>query len=238
MTRESLIIATLVELADNLVDDFDVIDVLTVLSDRCVEAMDVDAAGVMLASTTEELQFVASSSESMRVLELFQIQANEGPCVDCFKAGSAIVNHSLVDADDRWPRFTPVALTHGFRSVHCLPLRLRGRTVGALNLFNSAEGPLDPDDVVVAQGLADVATIAILQHRSSLDAMTLNEQLSNALNSRIIIEQAKGMVSQATACDMDQAFGRLRTYSRNHNLRLTVVATSVVHGEIALDSLA
>jgi len=237
MTRESLLIATLVELADNLVDDFDVIDVLTVLSDRCVEAMDVDAAGVMLASPGEELQFIASSSESMRVLELFQIQANEGPCVDCFKDGNAIVNHSLTGSDQRWPRFTPRALAHGFRSVHCLPLRLRGRTVGALNLFNSEEGPLDPDDVLVAQGLADVATIAILQHRSSLDARTLNDQLSNALNSRIIIEQAKGMVSQATASDMDRAFGRLRTYSRSHNLRLTDVAMSIVQGEIKPETL-
>ncbi len=141
MTRESLIIATLVELADNLVDEFDVIDVLTVLSDRCVEAMDVDAAGVMLASPTGELQFVASSSESMRVLELFQIQANEGPCVDCFNGGDAIVNHGLTEADERWPTFTPVALAHGYRSVHCLPLRLRGRTVGALNLFQLRRRP-------------------------------------------------------------------------------------------------
>jgi GAF domain-containing protein len=238
MARESLLVATLVELADNLVDDFDVIDVLTVLSDRCVEAIGVDAAGVMLASPGGELQFVASSNESMRILELFQIQANEGPCVDCFRNGNAIVNHGLAEGDDRWPRFTPRALTHGFRSVHCLPMRLRGRTIGALNLFNSKEGPLEPDDVVVAQGLADVATIAILQHRSSLDAKTLNDQLSNALNSRIIIEQAKGMVSQATAGDMDEAFGRLRAFSRDHNLRLTDVATSVVQGELKPSALA
>jgi GAF domain-containing protein len=230
MARESILVATLVELADNLVDDFDVIDVLTVLSDRCVAALDVDAAGVMLASPGDELQFVASSSESMRVLELFQIQTNEGPCVDCFTDGRAIVNHALAEPDDRWPRFTPRALAHGVRSVHCLPMRLRGRTIGALNLFHTKVGPMDPDDVVAAQGLADVATIAILQYRSSLDAKTLNDQLSNALNSRIIIEQAKGMVSQATACDMDRAFGRLRAHARNHNARLTDVATSVVHG--------
>jgi GAF domain-containing protein len=196
MARESLLISTLVELADNLVDNFDVIDVLTVLSDRCVEAIDVDAAGVMLASPGGELQFVASSSESMRVLELFQIQADEGPCVDCYKDGNAIVNHALEVPDARWPRFTPQAVAQGFRSVHCLPLRLRGRTIGALNLFRTEQGPLDADDVIVAQGLADVATIAILQHRTSLDARLLNDQLSNALNSRIIIEQAKGKVSQ------------------------------------------
>ncbi len=232
MARESLLVTTLVELADNLVDSFDVIDVLTVLSDRCVEALDVDAAGVMLASPGGELQFVASSSESMRVLELFQIQADEGPCVDCYKDGRAIVNHALTDPDARWPRFTPRAIAQGFRSVHCLPMRLRGRTIGALNLFRTEQGSLDDDDVVVAQGLADVATIAILQHRTSLDARLLNDQLSNALNSRIIIEQAKGRVSQSTGCDMDQAFRRLRTHARNHNLGLTDVARSVADGTL------
>lgn len=233
MARESLLISTLVELADNLVDDFDVIDVLTMLSLRCVEAIDVDAAGVMLASPGGELQFIASSSESMRVLELLQIQVNEGPCVDCYKNGKAIINHSLTDPDERWPRFSPRAIAQGFHSVHCLPMRLRGRTIGALNFFRTEQGPLQADDVVLAQGLADVATIAILQHRTSIDAKTLNYQLSNALNSRIIIEQAKGKVSQATSIDMDHAFDRLRTHARNHNLGLTVVAAMVVDGSLS-----
>ena len=228
MARESLLIATLVELADNLVDDYDVIDVLTMLTDRCVQAVDVDAAGVMLASPEDELQFVASSSESMRVLELFQIQVAEGPCVDCFRGGAAIVNHALSEEDGRWPQFTPRALARGFRSVHCLPMRLRGRTIGALNLFRTHQGPLADDDVVVAQGLADVATIAILQHQSSLNANTLNLQLSNALNSRIIIEQAKGMIRQSTDCGMDEAFNRLRAHARNHNEGLTDLATRIV----------
>ncbi len=134
MRRESLIISTLVELADNLVDHFDIINILTTLSGRCVEALDVDAAGVMLASPGGELQFVASSSESMRVLELFQIQTNEGPCVDCYRSGTPVVNVSLGEANGRWPLFTPRAIERGFHSVHSLPLRLRGRTIGALNL--------------------------------------------------------------------------------------------------------
>jgi GAF domain-containing protein len=232
MARESLLIATLVELADNLVDDFDVIDVLTMLSLRCVDAIDVDAAGVMLSSPGGELQFIASSSESMRVLELLQIQANEGPCVDCFISGQAIINHALSLDDIRWPNFSPRAIAQGFHSVHCLPMRLRGRTIGALNFFRTAQGSLTAEDVVVAQGLADVATIAILQHRTSLDARTLNSQLSNALDSRIIIEQAKGKVSQAANCDMDQAFARLRTHARNHNMGLTAVAKLVVDGTL------
>ncbi|HUZ40266.1 MAG TPA: GAF and ANTAR domain-containing protein [Acidimicrobiales bacterium] len=228
MKRESLLIATLVELADNLVEDYDLIDVLTVLSLRCVEAVDVDAAGVLLASPVGELQFVASSSESMTMLELFQIQANEGPCVDCFRTGLAITNHALSEVDGRWPHFTPRALAQGFRAVHSLPMRLRGRTIGALNLFRTHQGALTDDDVIVAQGLADIATIAILQYRSTLDSGTLNAQLSNALNSRIIIEQAKGMVRESTGCDMDEAFNRLRAHARNHNVGLTELANRLI----------
>ena len=237
MSRESLLIATLVELADNLVEDYDLIDVLTVLSLRCVEAVDVDAAGVMLASPVGELQFVASSSESMTMLELFQIQANEGPCVDCFRTGLAITNHALSEADGRWPHFTPRALAQGFRAVHSLPMRLRGRTIGALNLFRTHQGALTDDDVVVAQGLADIATIAILQYRSTLDSGALNVQLSNALNSRIIIEQAKGMVRQSTGCDMDEAFNRLRTHARNHNVGLTELAKRLIGKSIDSNNL-
>lgn len=235
--EQSLLISTLVELADSLVDDFDVIDVLTVLSDRCVEALDVDDAGVLLVSAGNELQFVASSSESLKGLELFQIQTNEGPCVDCFRSGEPVVNLSLADSHSRWPVFTPKALEKGFRSVHSLPLRLRGRTIGALNLFRSNQGPMRDEDVAIAQGLADVATIAILQHRSSLDAVVLNEQLSTALDSRIIIEQAKGVISESTHCTMIEAFERLRGHSRNHNTRLTEVARGIVEGSVRPDSL-
>jgi GAF domain-containing protein len=238
MARESLLITTLVELADNLVDNYDVIDVLTVLVDRCVTTIDVDAAGVLLASPGGELQFVASSSESMKVLELFQLQADEGPCVDCYRGGVAIVNQALTDDEQRWPRFSPRALAQGFQAVHCLPMRLRGQTIGALNLFRTHQGILEMEDVAVAQGFADVATIAILQHQSSLSASTLNDQLNNALNSRIIIEQAKGMIRQAVNCDMDEAFGRLRAHARNHNDGLTEVATQVVEGDIAPGALA
>ncbi|HEY5120709.1 MAG TPA: GAF and ANTAR domain-containing protein, partial [Acidimicrobiales bacterium] len=143
----------------------------------------------------------------------------------------------LADSYDRWPVFGPRAVAHGFHSVHSLPMRLRGRTIGALNLFRSKLGLLDAEDVALAQGLADVATIAILQHRTSTDAKTLNDQLSYALNSRIIIEQAKGMVSQATNTDMDHAFGRLRSHARNHNLGLTEVANMVVSHALAATDL-
>jgi GAF domain-containing protein len=237
MTREALLVRTLVELADNLVDEFDVIDVLTVLSDRCVEVLDVDSAGVMLAAPGGELQVVASSSAAMRGLELFELQANEGPCVDCFVSGQSIVNLELSAIDDRWPRFARRAVADGFHSVHALPMHLRGVTVGALNMFRIASGSLLAEDALVAQALADVATIAIIQHQTSVSASVLNSQLSEALNSRIIIEQAKGKVSEASGLDMDRSFQRIRNHARNHNLRLTELARGIAEGTTSIVGL-
>jgi GAF domain-containing protein len=237
MSREALLVRTLVELADNLVEDFDVIDLLTVLSDRCVAAFDVDSAGVMLAASGGELQVVASSSDAMRGLELFELQANEGPCVDCFRSGDPIVNVELAGFDARWPAFAQRAVEHGFHSVHALPLHLRGQTVGALNLFRRARGSLDADALGAAQALADVATIAIIQHRSTIEGAALINQLNEALVSRIIIEQAKGKISEAAGMDMDLSFQRLRNHARNHNLRLTEVARSVAEGTTPVRSL-
>jgi transcriptional regulator with GAF, ATPase, and Fis domain len=171
-TDENLLIRTLVELADNLVDDFDVVDLLTLLADRCVEVLDVAAAGVMLAAPSGALQVVASSSEAMRVLELFELQADQGPCVDCYATGEPVVNVDLAAADTRWSRFASEAVAAGFGSVHALPLRLRGRTIGALNMFRADQGTLDASDVSAAQGLADIATIAIIQHQVAVDAQT------------------------------------------------------------------
>lgn len=230
MINENLLIRTLVELADNLVEDFDVVDLLSHLAVRCVEVLDVAAAGVMLASPSGVLQVVASSSEAMRVLELYELQADQGPCLECFAAGEPVINVDLATASARWPRFAPQAVGAGFRSVHALPLRLRGLTIGALNLFRSNEGTLDPAGITAVQGLADIATIAIIQHRVTIDAQKLNLQLSEALNSRIAIEQAKGKISQAANVDMDRAFQRLRSFARNHNLHLSSVAADVAAG--------
>ena len=238
MSREALLVRTLVELADNLVDDFDVIDVLTVLSDRCVEVLDVDSAGVMLASPSGELQVVASSSDAMRGLEVFELQANEGPCVDCFVSGIPVVNVELARVGERWPRFARRAIDEGFQSVHALPMHLRGRTVGALNLFRLSLGSLKDDDVLAAQALADVATIAIIQHQISTDAAVLNAQLNEALVSRIIIEQAKGKISESAGLDMEHSFLLLRRHARNHNLRLTDLCRDIADGVKPIESLA
>jgi GAF domain-containing protein len=236
ITDERLLLRTLVELADTLVEDFDVVDLLTHLADRSVAVLDVAAAGVLLASQSGSLRVVASSSEALRVLELYELQADEGPCVDCYRAGEPVVDLDLASGT-AWPLFVSRALAAGFRSVHALPLRLRGRTIGALNMFRADPGGLDDDAVAAAQALADVATIAVLQHQGAIDAQDLNVQLLGALNTRIVIEQAKGRVSQSAGVDMDQAFKRLRAHARNHNLHLSQLAADVAAGRTRPEGL-
>jgi GAF domain-containing protein len=228
---------TLVELADTLVADFDVVELLTLLADRCVDVLGVDAAGLMLVAPDGELRVMASSSETMRMLELFELQSREGPCLDCYVSGRPVVNQDLAHVNGRWPRFAHEALTAGFRSVHALPMRLRDSVIGALNLFHVEAGEMQRADLEAAQALADVATIAILQHRATLEAQVLNEQLQHTLNSRIVIEQAKGMVAEREGLNMEQAFSALRKYARDHNLRLVGVAEAVIAGSLAPSAL-
>jgi GAF domain-containing protein len=237
MPREALLARTFVELADTLVEAFDVVDLLTMLVDRCVEVLDVSAGGLMIVAPEGGLHLAASSGEATRIVELFELQSQEGPCLDCFRTGEAVLNEDLTTADDRWPSFAPVALGAGFRSVHALPMRLRGLVLGALNLFRTDQGPFQPSDVLAAQALADIATIAILQHSATLEAQVVNQQLSTALNSRIVIEQAKGMLAERAGIGMDQAFSQLRSYARNHNQRLIDVAQSFIDGTLATSKL-
>ena len=236
-SREELLARALVELADTLVDDFDIVDLLTTLSDRCVEVLDIEAAGIMLVDSQGTLRVVTSSSEVMRVVELFELQAQEGPCLDAFRTGQAVVDHDLANDGSRWPRFATFAMAAGFRAADAIPMRLRRQIIGALNLFRTEPGSLNPDDVVVAQALADIATIAILQHRTALGAHVVNEQLNRALNSRVVIEQAKGMISERDGVDMEHAFTRLRSHARNHNLRLAELAEDVVRGRLDITDL-
>lgn len=237
MPREALLTRTLVELADTLVDDFDVVELLTLLAGRCVEVLDVAAAGLMLVAPEGDLRVVASSSEAMRLVELFELQSQEGPCLDCYRTGEPVLNQDLATVNGRWPRFAPVALQAGFRSVHALPMRLRGVIIGAVNLFRTDEGTLTAADASAGQALADVATIAILQHRAVLEAYVVNEQLSHALNSRVVIEQAKGVLAERAGLDMEQAFERLRNHARSHNLQLANVARDIIDGTLAAEAL-
>jgi GAF domain-containing protein len=237
MAREAVLARTLVELADTLVDEFDVVELLTLLTDRCVDVLDVAAAGIMLASPSGELRVMASSSEALRLLELFEIQSQEGPCYDCYRTGAPVVNQNLSEVNGRWPKFVPEALGAGFQSVHALPMRLRGNVLGALNLFHVDTGDMREADVIAAQAFADVATIGILQHRAVLEAQVLNDQLNYALNSRIVIEQAKGVLAERANLNMEEAFSLLRQHARNNNRRLVDVAQDVIDNNLSADAL-
>jgi hypothetical protein len=224
------------EMADTLVDDYDVVDLLTGLADRCVSLLGVTAAGVMLASPGGSLGLVASSSETMRLLELFELQAQEGPCLDAFRTGERVEHQDLEAESGPWPSFAAAAVREGFQSVSALPLRFRDVTLGALNLFSVTQEPMSEADVMVARAFADLATLGIVQHRT--EAQRVNEQLSSALTSRVVIEQAKGVVAARAGVDLAEAFSRLRAYARDSHLRLTDVAQAAVAGTLDFDSLA
>ena len=238
MPREARLAQTLVELADTLVKKFDGVELLYRLTDRCVELLDVAAAGIMLAAPDGGLRVMASSSAPMRVLELFELQSEEGPCLDCFRTAEPVLNQDLTTAGERWPRFAAEALEAGFRSVQALPMKLRGTTIGALNLFHTDAVELTPADVAAAQSLADVATIAILQHRAIGEAQLVNEQLGHVLNGRIIIEQAKGVVGERTGATMEAASAMVAEYARHHDRQLVDVARSLVEGTLAASALS
>jgi GAF domain-containing protein len=236
--REELLVGTFVEVADTLVNDFDVVDFLTTLTVRCVELFDTSEAGLMLVDRSGGLRIAASSSGAMNHLELFELQHHEGPCVDCFQSGEPVTCADLEAEIERWPAFGPEALRSGFHSVHALPMRLRDTRIGSLNLLRHEPGPLDPEDLRAMQALADVATIGLLQQRAAEDAKVLADQLQHALNSRVIIEQAKGVLAQSLQVGMDEAFDLLRRYSRDRNRRLSEVAAAVVTGELSARDVA
>jgi transcriptional regulator with GAF, ATPase, and Fis domain len=227
VSRERLA-EVLVEMADTLVDEFDVIEFLQMVTTRTAELADVATVGLLLADHHGQLQFMAASDEATRLLELFQIQHREGPCLDAYVTGDPVVNADLRRSCGRWPLFAPRAADSGFRSVHAIPLRLRSEVIGALNLFGTDSGTLNPADIQVVQALADIATIGLLQERAIRRAEVLAEQLQGALNSRVVIEQAKGALARIHGIDVDEAFQKLRTYARRHNRKLIDVAHAVI----------
>ncbi|MBB5107444.1 GAF domain-containing protein [Streptomyces spectabilis] len=232
MAREQRLARVFVEIADSLIDDFDVLDLLQRLSTRCVELLDVSAAGILLADAQGELQVIAASDEHTRLLELFARQHDQGPCVECFRVGAARTNIDLgrPEAAAAWPRFTPRARETGFVTTHAIPLRLRDRVVGALNLFQTSVHRLDEDEIALAQALADVATIAILQQRTLERSHVENTQLNHALASRILVEQVKGVLAERWDTSVDEAFVAFRSYARSQHLRLTDLARRIVDG--------
>jgi transcriptional regulator with GAF, ATPase, and Fis domain len=233
--REQLLLDAFVDMADTLVDDFDVLDFLHGLATHCVALLDVEAAGLMLADRDGHLRVAASSTERVRLLELFELQNEEGPCLDCFASGEAVSADDMADpAARRWPRFADQATGSGYRSVVALPLRLRDETIGALNLFRAQPGPLRPADRSLARALADVSTIGILQERGSRRREVLARQLQEALSSRIVIEQAKGVIAERLGLHVDEAFQLLRDHARGHSEQLSEVARRVVAREMDL----
>ena len=228
-----LLSATFVDLADTLVDDFDIIDFLHVLTDRSVELLSASAAGVLLSDPRGELRAVAASSAAGRLIGLFEIQNEQGPCLDCVRTGQAVTTASLAEQEQRWPQFAAAAAAAGFGSVQALPMRLRDEVIGALNLFWAGDASFDEGEHRIGQALADVATIGVLQERSVRRSEVAAEQLQGALNSRVIIEQAKGKLAERFGVDMDQAFRMLREYSRNSSQRLTDVARRFVESASA-----
>jgi transcriptional regulator with GAF, ATPase, and Fis domain len=224
---------TFVELADTMIAEFDVIDFLHLLTDRSVALLGASAAGVVLADPRGELRVAAASSEEAGLLELFQLQNDQGPCLDCFRTGRPVTADDLTGPCQRWPRFAEAAARSGFRTVEALPMRLRDQVIGALNLFRAEPGPIDPADLRIGQALADVATIGLLHERNVRRREAVAEQLQAALNSRVVIEQAKGKLAERLSVDMDRAFNMLRDYARNTNQHLTDVARTLVEGDSA-----
>ncbi|GAA2755203.1 ANTAR domain-containing protein [Actinopolymorpha rutila] len=232
-SRERELAEVLVALADSLVDDYDVIDLLHRLTDECVHLLPVDAAGLMLSDHRGTLHLVSSSSAQAQLLELFQLQAEQGPCMDCFRTSRQVTVPDLT-GESRWPLFAEQASAAGYHAVYAVPLRLRTETIGALNLFNVQAGPLESDELRIGQALADVATIGILQERAVRHNDVLVMQLRTALNSRIVIEQAKGVISEQHRIDVAAAFTVLRGYARGHRRKLTEVAAEVVEGKLSI----
>jgi len=238
MTREQRIIATFVELADTMVDDFDVVEFLHRVVEHSVELLDCTEAGVLLSDASGRLRVMASSSERSDALELLQSQNEEGPCFDCFHRGKPVSSVNLKEDLARWPTFGPAAVSRGFCSVQALPMRVRGTTIGTLNLFRSEPGLIWDRDMPLGQGMADLAAVALLHERSLRESRGVVDQLQGALTSRVVIEQAKGVLAERANISLDAAFARLRGHARQKNRRLSEVAAELIDGRLAPAALA
>lgn len=233
-SREKRLASAFVTLADTLVAGYDVVDLLQTLVDTTAEIFDASAAGLMLVDADDQLSVVASTSEERHLVDLMQLREGYGPCVACFRTGEIVTVDDVDDHDNRWPEFNRGALALGFHSVFVFPLRLRGTIIGSLALFRSSSSAMSEEDTSIAQGLADVATIGILHERAIRESDLAQEQLQRALDSRVIIEQAKGVLAQTKSVGMDESFGLLRSYARTHGIKLHDVAEQIVGRTLSL----
>jgi len=225
--RETRVLDAVVTLVDSLLDDFDVVELLTGLTERCAELLDIESAGFLLADPLHQLRLLAATSEQVRELELFQLQADEGPCVDCYVTGQPVSVADVQGARQKWPRFVPAAVEAGFASVHAVPMRAAGIVLGALGLFGTRPGKLTEADLVVGHTLTHIACVAILQEHPPTPS-TVMPQLRSALTSRIVVEQAKGLLREMLDVPVEEAFNLLRTYARTHGEHLTDVARRLI----------
>ncbi|MER0429743.1 GAF and ANTAR domain-containing protein [Streptomyces microflavus] len=239
MSREQQLTDVFLNTADSLVSDFDILDFLQQFTVHCTALLDVATAGVLLGDERGRLQLLAASDENTRMLEVFAARHEQSPCVECYRSGQPVPHIDLTEPDAlrRWPEFTKAARERGFAAVHAFPLRLRGDVVGALGLFRTTPDPLGQQDVLLAQAMADMATIAVLQQRTLAQSETERSQLQYALTSRVIVEQAKGVLAERWQVNMDDAFTAMRSYARNHQLRLTEIAKEIAEGTLDTDQI-
>jgi GAF domain-containing protein len=228
VNREPAVIAAFVAIARSLTEGYDVVELHSSLTADCVRLLDIASAGLLLADRVGVLHLMAASSERTHEIETFQLQRHEGPCLDCYNDGSPVLVEDLSREEQRWPQFVPAALAAGFTSVHALPMRLQDHVLGTLGLFGTQPGPLTQEDLHLGQALADVASLALVAEKNSADKDVINTQLQTALQSRVILEQAKGLLAQSGGLDMEQAFAVLRGYARDHNQKLSHVAAQAV----------
>ncbi|MFO7690302.1 MAG: GAF and ANTAR domain-containing protein [Cryobacterium sp.] len=227
-SHASLVSATFVKLTEALAGDYDALAVLHTLVEQSVQLLDATAAGLLLADAHGQLHLVASSSRQSELLELLQLHAGVGPCLEAYRTGRVVTVRDL-RTDERYREFGAAALAQGFVSVHAVPMRAGAATIGGLNLFRSEPGLLTEDDAAIARALADVATMSIVKERTARQNAITNERLQRALTSRILIEQAKGVIAQGNTITMDEAFNRLRAHARSHNITVQSSAESVVN---------
>jgi GAF domain-containing protein len=232
MPSEAMVCSTLIELTGSLLDDFDAVELLSLLTIRCVDILDVSTAGVMLVAPEGDLRCVASSSETMRTMELFELQTKEGPCLDSFRLNDRINADTPETLKLRWPRFAYLAIRAGYRSAYAFPMRLRDEHIGSLNIFREDDGPMSSEDLQAAQAFADMASITILNQRITFEAQLLNQQLTTALTSRAILEQAKGVLAERRGMKIEDAFTWMRNEARSNSVKLVVVAKEIVDGTL------
>ncbi|GAA5119947.1 GAF and ANTAR domain-containing protein [Alloalcanivorax gelatiniphagus] len=235
--REAEIIRAFVDLSNELVDDYDVVEMLAQLTAHCARLLDVASAGLLLGDSRNDLHLMAASSERTHDLEVLQLQRDEGPCLDCYHDQEPVNVPDLEAEAERWPEFCRAADEAGFRSVHAVPMKLKGTVLGTLGLFGEETGSLNDEDLALAQALVHVASVAILNDRVATDRATVNAQLEHALTSRIVVEQAKGVLAHAGELEMDQAFVVLRRYARDHGRKLSEVATAIVQRDLPHQTL-